>query len=113
MHLPWGWQKCRNSCTLPTDATSARCPQHAFSTPPTVDQMINGVVQVMGNSTGMWRAKYDINFHSREAQAAVDAMGTWRAAMLNTSRKRKASQVLDDSDSDSDGQADGVGSSPS
>lgn len=54
----------------------------------------------MGNSKAMWRAKYDVNFHSREAQEAVNAMGGWRAAMLKPSRKRKA--VIEDEESGSE-----------
>lgn len=38
---------------------------------------------IMGNSTRTWIRNYDRNYHAREAQAGVDAMGQWRTAMLN------------------------------
>ena len=36
------------------------------------------VVQVMGNNTQAWSKNYNLHFDVREAQAAVDAMQTWR-----------------------------------
>ena len=38
--------------------------------------------QVMGNSTQAWSKNYDLHFDVREAQAAVDAMRTWRQHLL-------------------------------
>lgn len=38
--------------------------------------------QVMGNSTQAWSRNYDLHFDVREAQAAVDAMQTWRQHLL-------------------------------
>ena len=38
--------------------------------------------QVMGNSTQAWSKNYDLHFDVREAQAAVDAMQTWRQHLL-------------------------------
>lgn len=42
----------------------------------------------MGNSTKVWRKKYDINFHSREAKQAVVDMGAWREGMAKKSLRR-------------------------
>ena len=41
-----------------------------------------GAAMVMGHSTRQWNDWYDIKFHAKLAQHAVDAMQTWRAAML-------------------------------
>lgn len=37
---------------------------------------------VMGNSERAWEEAYDLHFQTRDAQAAVVAMGQWRQAML-------------------------------
>ena len=38
--------------------------------------------QVMGDSTQAWSENYDLHFDVREAQAAVDAMQTWRQNLM-------------------------------
>ena len=39
-------------------------------------------VMIMGNSTQAWSRNYDLHFDVRKAQAAVDAMQTWRQHLL-------------------------------
>ena len=41
-----------------------------------------GAAMVMGNSERTWDAIYDIRFHRRHAQHAVDAMTVWRSSLL-------------------------------
>lgn len=41
-----------------------------------------GAAHVMGNSERQWHDSYDLKFDTREAQAAVDAMDTWRQQVL-------------------------------
>ena len=43
-----------------------------------------GASMVMGHSLAQWSKWYDIDFHKRESQQAVDAMSTWRHSLLNT-----------------------------
>ncbi len=43
-----------------------------------------GAAMVMGHSLAQWTKWYDLDFHVREAQQAVDAMASWRAALLAT-----------------------------
>ena len=38
--------------------------------------------RVLGNSTQAWSKNYDLHFDVREAQAAVNAMQTWRQHLL-------------------------------
>ena len=44
-----------------------------------------GAAMVMGHSLQQWHKWYDMEYHSRLAQDAVDAMQSWRAAMLEVS----------------------------
>ena len=41
-----------------------------------------GAAMVMGHSVKQWDQWYDLDFHARHAQQAVDAMSTWRQALL-------------------------------
>ena len=41
-----------------------------------------GAAMVMGHSTRQWNDWYDVKFHAKLAQHAVDAMQAWRTAML-------------------------------
>ena len=41
-----------------------------------------GAAMVMGNCEEQWDKTYDLQFHAREAQDAVDAMATWREQLL-------------------------------
>lgn len=41
-----------------------------------------GAARIMGNSVGRWAISYDKNLHTREVQAAVDAMEQWRSELL-------------------------------
>ena len=41
-----------------------------------------GAAMIMGHSTKQWLDKYDVMFHPRLAQKAVDAMPVWTADML-------------------------------
>jgi hypothetical protein len=41
-----------------------------------------GAAHVMGNSEQQWHLSYDLQFDTREAQAAVDAMDAWRQNVL-------------------------------
>ena len=41
-----------------------------------------GAAMVMGHSTRQWDDWYDVKFHAKLAQHAVDAMQSWRNAML-------------------------------
>lgn len=42
-----------------------------------------GAAMVMGHSLAQWSKWYDLDFHSRESQQAVDAMATWRDQLLS------------------------------
>ncbi len=44
-----------------------------------------GAAMVMGHSLQQWHKWYDMQYHPRLAQNAVDAMQSWRAAMLQVS----------------------------
>jgi len=41
-----------------------------------------GAAMVMGHSVQQWDKWYDLDFHARQAQQAVDAMSTWRQTLL-------------------------------
>ena len=43
-----------------------------------------GAAMVMGHSLAQWSKWYDIDFHKRESQQAVDAMATWRHSLLSS-----------------------------
>ena len=43
-----------------------------------------GAAMVMGHSLAQWSKWYDIDFHKRESQQAVDAMSTWRHSLLSS-----------------------------
>jgi hypothetical protein len=43
-----------------------------------------GAAMVMGHSVKQWDKWYDMDFHPRLAQNAVDGMQSWRAAMLQS-----------------------------
>lgn len=43
-----------------------------------------GAAMVMGHSLAQWSKWYDVDFHSRESQQAVDAMATWRHNLLSS-----------------------------
>lgn len=45
--------------------------------------------QVMGNSTAMWRSRYDLSLHSRAVQEAVDDSAKWRDHHLQAAKRRK------------------------
>ena len=42
-----------------------------------------GAAMVMGHSVHQWNKWYDLAFHARHAQQAVDAMSSWRQALLS------------------------------
>ena len=44
-----------------------------------------GAARVMGHSPEQWTKWYDVHFHDRETQNAVDAMATWRQQLLQLS----------------------------
>ena len=44
-----------------------------------------GAAMIMGHSVRQWHDWYDLSFHARLAQDAVNAMQVWRAAMLQVS----------------------------
>ena len=43
-----------------------------------------GAAMVMGHALAQWSKWYDIDFHTRESQQAVDAMATWRNSLLSS-----------------------------
>jgi hypothetical protein len=43
----------------------------------------NGAARIMGNSVERWAISYDRNMHSRQVQAAVQAMEGWRQELLS------------------------------
>lgn len=43
-----------------------------------------GAAMVMGHSLAQWNKWYDLDFHDREAQQAVDAMEAWRVNLLSS-----------------------------
>ena len=45
--------------------------------------LTEGAAMVMGHSLAQWSKWYDLDFHSRESQQAVDAMATWRDQLLS------------------------------
>ena len=58
---------------------------------------------LMGNTVRTWLKHYDKNYLAREAQAGVDAMGTWRQGMLNKTSQPPSSQPVVDDGTDSEG----------
>jgi len=44
-----------------------------------------GAAMVMGHSLAQWSKWYDLDFHRRESQQAVDAMATWRDHLMGSS----------------------------
>ena len=67
-----------------------------------------GAAMVMGHSVKQWHDWYDLKFHSRLAQNAVNSMQDWRLALLGVAAqppsapRRRAQIVYTDSDSDSE-----------
>lgn len=41
-----------------------------------------GAARIMGNSVERWAISYDRNLHTREVQAAADAMESWREELI-------------------------------
>ena len=54
-----------------------------------------GAAMVMGHSTKQWLDWYDVKFHSRLAQHAVDAMTLWRNAMLQDAASEQLNAITD------------------
>jgi hypothetical protein len=52
----------------------------------------------MGNSTAMWRSRYDLSLHSRAVQEAVDDSAKWRYHHLQAAKRRKL--VIESEDED-------------
>ena len=70
-----------------------------------------GAAMIMGHSVKQWHDWYDLKFHSRLAQNAVDCMQDWRLCLLGVAPapvaapqkpRRRAQIVLSESDSDSE-----------
>lgn len=66
-----------------------------------------GAAMIMGHSVKQWHDWYDLKFHSRLAQNAVNAMQEWRHSLLDArpvqqypAPRRRAQIVYTDSDSD-------------
>ena len=57
-----------------------------------------GAAHVMGNSERQWELSYDLQFDTREAQAAVDAMDTWRCGVLAEVGPSKQLPCLEEED---------------
>ena len=57
-----------------------------------------GAAHVMGNSERQWEESYDLKFDTREAQAAVDAMDTWRCGVLAAVGPSKQLPCLEEED---------------
>ena len=53
-----------------------------------------GAAMVMGHSLAQWTKWYDLDFHAREAQQAVDAMSTWRHNLLSPQASASPSTPL-------------------
>ncbi|GAB4820984.1 hypothetical protein N2152v2_008030 [Parachlorella kessleri] len=53
-----------------------------------------GAAMAMGNSGRTWQAKYDISYHGREVQLAVDSMAAWRRSLLSPEPPAKRGRVL-------------------
>ena len=51
---------------------------------------------VMGNTTRKWTQSYDLRFKKREFQAGVNAMQSWRAALLKWNDDEEVIHVTDD-----------------
>lgn len=54
-----------------------------------------GAAMVMGHSTRQWLDWYDVKFHAKLAQHAVDAMKAWRHAMLQGGGDQSAAAATD------------------
>ena len=67
-----------------------------------------GAALVIGHNVKQWHDWYDLKFHSRLAQNAVNSMQDWRLALLGVAAqapsapRRRAQIVYTDSDSDSE-----------
>ena len=67
-----------------------------------------GAAMVMGHSVKQWHDWYDLKFHSRLAQDAVNSMQGWRRSLLDVAAqpasipRRRAQIVYTDSESDSE-----------
>lgn len=67
-----------------------------------------GAAMVMGHSVKQWHDWYDLKFHSRLAQDAVNSMQDWRRSLLDVAAqpasapRRRAQIVYTDSESDSE-----------
>ena len=51
---------------------------------------------IMGNSERAWTTHYDLNANMRGCQAAADASGEWRKAMLASGLRKKAALLEQD-----------------
>ena len=54
-----------------------------------------GAAMVMGHSDRQWTNWYDVRFHAKLAQHAVDAMKLWRSAMLHGAAPDQAVAITD------------------
>ncbi len=85
---------CFHSMLSRMDSSFSRIPpsllRHIFVDEGRSRQRVEGpddaaAAQVMSNSTQAWSKNHDLHFDVREAQAAVDAMQTWRQHLLPSS----------------------------
>ena len=53
-----------------------------------------GAAMLMGHSLAQWTKWYDLDFHARETQQAVDAMSTWRHNLLTPQASASPSTPL-------------------
>ena len=79
------WNKLVHAMGLPAFSPS-QCRQ-IFVTERRSDVKVSGpnergAAMVMGHSVAQWDKWYDLTFHARQAQEAVNAMTSWRVAML-------------------------------
>ena len=80
------WNNILQSMGLPAMPPS-KCRQ-VFVAERRSDQRVTGpnergAALVMGHSVKQWDDWYDLKFHARQAQDAVDAMSSWRQALLS------------------------------
>lgn len=54
-----------------------------------------GAAMVMGHSTRQWFDWYDVKFHARLAQHAVDAMTLWRNAIMQDAASERLNAIAD------------------
>ena len=54
-----------------------------------------GAAMVMGHSDRQWANWYDVKFHARLAQHAVDAMKLWRTALLHGAASDQVTAIAD------------------